>query len=242
VGLLAVILAAGTGTRLRPLTDATPKCLLDINGRALLDRLFEGLAAAGLGRAVIVTGHLSERVEAHLAEMPPPLDVMVVTNPAYRTTNNAASLAAACTEIGHEDFLLCDGDVIFSPNPLPALLAVNATCALTVDASVSDDAEAMKVELAPDGRVKRISKHLSAAASAGESIGLQKIGGEAVPLLWEILAPLVACAAATAYYEDAFQRLIDRGIRFGTARVAPGTWMEIDDAADLEAARRMFRT
>jgi hypothetical protein len=87
-GLLAVILAAGAGTRLRPLTDATPKCLLDINGRPLLDRLLEGLAAAGLERAVIVTGHLSERVEAHLADMPPPLDVMVVTNPVYRTTNN----------------------------------------------------------------------------------------------------------------------------------------------------------
>lgn len=241
-GLLAVILAAGVGMRLRPLTDDTPKCLLDVDGRPLLDRLFEGLAAAGLDRAVVVTGYLAERVEAHLAHTAPPLDVVVVTNDAFRTTNNAASLASARTTIGHEDFLLCDGDVVFSVNPVPALLAVDAACALTVDTSVSDDAEAMKVELAPDGRVKRISKSVSAAASAGESIGIQKIGGDAVPLLWEVLAPLVASEAATAYYEDSFQRLIDRGVRFGTSRVAPGTWMEVDDAADLEAARRMFRT
>jgi choline kinase len=238
--LLAVILAAGSGTRLRPLTDVTPKCLLEIARRPLLDRLLAALAEAGLGRAVIVIGHLSTRIEEHFATARPPLDVMLVRNSAYATTNNAASLAVARREIGADDFILCDGDVMVSVNPFPALIAAHAQCALAVDTSAPFDNEAMKVELAPDGHVTRISKQLSAAVSAGESIGLQKIGGGAAPILWDVLGPLVARDPARAYYEDAFQQMIDRGVRFETTPVASGQWAEIDDMDDLEEARRLF--
>ena len=99
----------------------------------------------------------------------------------------------------------------------------------------------MKVELRPDRSVARIGKTLTRDASAGESIGIQKVGGDAAALLWAVLDPLVARDAAHAYYEDAFQLMIDRGVCFGTVDVAPGSWIEIDDAADLAAARERFR-
>lgn len=235
MGLLAVILAAGSSTRLRPLTDRTPKCLLDIEGRPIIDRLLEALAAAGLRETVIVTGYLAERIDAHLAHVPPPLRVRLVRNDAYATTNNAASLLVAQPLIGGEDFVLCDGDVVFSASPLPALLASRESCALAVDPTSTDD-EAMKVALGPDQLVKRISKQLSAAVSAGESIGVQKVGGEGLRLLWDVLAEVVVRDGAHAYYEEAFQQLIDCGIRFGTSPVVPGTWTEIDRPMDLEAA------
>lgn len=237
---IAVILAAGSGTRLQPLTDTTPKCLLDVAGRPLLGRLLDGLADAGIRRAVIVTGHLADHIEAHLASAPPPLEVTTVTNHAYATTNNAASLAAARTVIGGQDLVLCDGDVLFSANPIPALLTSADDCTLLVDADSALDAEAMKVEVGPDGRVTRIDKQLGIETSAGESIGVQKIGGAALGLLWEEVESIVARDAARAYYEDAFQRMIDRGAAFGICRVAPDTWIEIDDAGDLERARRRF--
>jgi choline kinase len=237
---IAVILAAGTGTRLQPLTDTTPKCLLDVGGRPLLGRLLDRLADAGIRRAVIVTGHLADRIEAHLAAWPPPLEVTTVLNHAYATTNNAASLGTARTAIGGLDFVLCDADVLFSANPIPALLASADECTLLVDADSPLDAEAMKVELGPAGRVTRIHKQLDLETSAGESIGIQKIGGSPLGLLWEEIDAIVALDAATAYYEDAFQRMIDRGAVFGICRVAPGSWIEIDDAVDLERARRRF--
>jgi choline kinase len=237
---IAVILAAGTGTRLQPLTDTTPKCLLDVAGRPLLARLLGRLAEAGLERAVIVTGHLAGRIDAHLASAPPPLAVTTVMNHAYATTNNAASLGIARAAIGGQDFVLCDGDVLFSANPIPALLESAGDCTLLVDADSPLDAEAMKVELGPEGRVTRIHKQLSLETSAGESIGIQKIGGPALGLLWEEIDALVARDAARGYYEDAFQRMIDRGAVFGICRVAPDTWIEIDDAIDLERARRRF--
>jgi choline kinase len=236
----AVILAAGQGTRLQPLTCATPKCLIDIGGRPLLGRMLDALAAAGIEQAVVVTGHLAHRVDAYLAAHPPGLLVRAAHNRDYATTNNAASLAAARSAIGAGPFVLCDGDVIFSDSPLPALLAVADPCALAVDRRRPLGEEEMKVQVDSRGRVTRLSKRLEPLTSAGESIGIQKLGGPALPLLWDELDAVVRADAATAYYEDVFQRLIDRGIPFGTSDVAPGSWLEIDDRADLDAARRQF--
>jgi len=237
---LAVVLAAGQGTRLLPLTADTPKCLLDVGGRPLLDRLLAALAAAGLTRAVVVTGHRADRVDAFLAGTPPPLHVSTVRNAAYAATNNAASLAAARLAIGAESFVLCDGDVIFSDSPLPALLAAAEPCTLIVDRGASLADEEMKVQVAASGLITQLSKRLDPASCIGESIGVQKLGGPALPRLWDEVEAVVRADAAAAYYEDVFQRLIDSGVRFGTSDVATNGWMEIDDRADLDAARRRF--
>ena len=239
VTLIAVVLAAGCGTRLRPLTNTVPKCLLEVAGRTLIDRLCEAFVTAGLARAVIVTGHLSESVEAY-AQHRAPLDVTCVRNHRYATTNNAVSLAAAREPVGDAGIVLCDADVIFSTNPLRSLIGHPADCALAVDTSIGWNAEAMKVALRGDGTVRAISKGLTAGQSGGESIGLQKIGAAAAPLLWEMVAALSRSDPAAGYYEDAFQKMIDRGVEFGVVPVESGSWMEIDDAVDLAAARERF--
>jgi choline kinase len=237
---VAVILAAGTGHRLKPLTDGSPKCLVELGGRSILDRMLQAMADAGVQNAIVVTGHMADRIDAHLARSPRAIDVVTVKNPAYATTNNAVSLAAARSAIGGRSFLLCDGDVVFTRNPFPDLLASDVPCVVAVDAAAAFNAEAMKVELAADGRVVRLSKALEADRSAGESLGLQRIGGAALPRVWDALNDAIARDAARAYYEDAFQLLLDTGLRMRISSVAPGTCMEIDDAADLEAARRLL--
>jgi choline kinase len=166
--------------------------------------------------------------------------VRATHNRDYATTNNAASLAAARSVVDADSFVLCDGDVIFLESPLPALLAAADACALAVDRGRGLGEEEMKVQVDTAGRVTRLSKRVDPLASAGESIGIQKLGGPALPLLWDEVEAVVRADAATAYYEDVFQRLIDRGIPFGMSDVAPGSWLEIDDRADLDAARRRF--
>jgi choline kinase len=240
VTLTAVVLAAGSGRRLRPLTDRVPKCLIEVGGRTLVDRLLDGLATAGVARVVIVTGHLSDRVEAHVASRREGPHCECVRNPHFVTTNNAASLAAAREAIGGGGFLLCDGDLIVSADPLPDLMAHPGDCVLVVDPSVPWNEEAMKVSIGADRSVRRVSKHLSAGESGGESIGLQKIGQRAAPMLWDVLSAVLESDAASAYYEDAFQKMIDRGVKFETQPVVPGSWMEIDEAADLAEARARF--
>jgi len=240
VGPIAVILAAGTGTRLKPLTDASPKCLLDVGGRPILDRLLSALAEAGVPDAVVVTGHLADAIDAHLARARFGLTTVTVRNPAYASTNNAVSLAAARSAVGGREFVLCDGDVVFTANPFPALLASADRCVVAVDADAPFNAEAMKVELARDGRVRTLSKLLVEERSAGESLGMQRIGGDALSRIWDALDATIARDAVRAYYEDAFQQLLDRGLPMGISRVAAGTCMEIDDALDLEAAKTLL--
>lgn len=205
-----------------------------------MGRLLDAFSAAGVGRVILVTGYLASRVDEFLAASAWPFQTAVVRNKAFATTNNAASLAAARTLIGSDNFLLCDGDVVFSSSPIPALLASRDQCALVVDRNAALDHEEMKVQLGEDGRVTRISKLLSPAECAGESIGVQKIGGRAVAQLWDTLDRILPRRAADAYYEDAFQQLIDGGVPFGICPIASDAWMEIDDQADLEAARRRF--
>ncbi len=237
---LAVILAAGQGTRLLPLTIDTPKCLIDVGGRPLLGRMLDALAAAGIARAIVVTGHRAERVDAYLAATAQPLRVSTARNAAYATTNNAASLAAAREAIGGDAFVLCDGDVIVSGSPLSALLAAPEPCTLVIDRGASLADEEMKVQVNARGLVTRLSKRLDPQTSIGESIGVQRLGGPALTRLWDEVDAVVRADAATAYYEDVFQRLIDGGVRFGTSDVATEGWIEIDDMVDLAAARQRF--
>jgi choline kinase len=237
---LGVILAAGQGTRLLPLTANTPKCLIDVGGQPILGRMLNALETAGIERAIVVTGYRSEQVDAYLASRGRGPRVTTVRNDAYATTNNAASLAVARGAIGGDPFLLCDGDVIFSESPLPTLLAAAEPCTLVVDRGAELDGEEMKVQIDRHGLIARLSKRLVPAECAGESIGVQKLGGPHLTRMWDEVEAVVRADAATAYYEDVFERLIEGGVRFGTSDVATSVWMEIDSAADLDAARRRF--
>jgi choline kinase len=235
--LLAVILTAGRSRRLGPLTDHIPKCLLSLNGRPILGRLLGALAAVGVSRAVVVTGYLSDRIERFAATAPLPVEL--VRNEDYAGTNNAASLLAARDLLRGQPFVLCDGDVVFTASPLPALLASREPSTFAIDCGAADE-EAMKVAVGADGLVRKISKAIPLVDAAGESIGIQTIGGAALPLVWDAVATVVRSDAAGAYYEDALQLLIDDGVPFGTSTVAAGSWTEIDTPADLEAARRLL--
>jgi len=240
IALLAVILAAGTSSRLYPLTADIPKALLDVAGRTILDRMLDGLADAQISRVVVVTGYRGNRITAHLTETPRRIPVETVENAAFATTNNAASLLVARKATRGDAFVLCDGDVVFSANPFPSLVAAPDDSAIVVDRRAVLDEEAMKVVVDGGQRITRLSKQLDARTAAGESIGIQKIGGAALAAIWPVLDEVVGSRAASAYYEDAFQVLIDRGVPFGVTSIMAGTWREVDDATDLEAARALL--
>jgi choline kinase len=236
----AVVLVAGSSLRLRPLTDATPKCLLEVGGSTILDRLLERLADAGVTRGVLVTGYLAHRIEQHLDRSPPPLELTLAPNPDYATTNNAVSLLAARAHLGPGSLIVCDGDVVLHGDALHRLLSEPAPCALLVDGQTALGGEEMKVLLDEQGRVTRLSKALDPAASAGESIGIQKVDGAALDLLWPTLGDLVKSGKTQVFYEAAFQQMIDAGTLFRAVPITSDEWTEIDSLADLEDARARF--
>jgi choline kinase len=237
----AIILAAGSGTRLRPLTLDTPKCLLDVGGMTILARQLERLAAAGIRRAVVVTGYLTEAVSGHLRQYPPAgMEVRLAPNGDYATTGNCMSVLAARGLVDAGTIVLCDGDVVLTGDALCRLAAEPGGAALLLDTETRLAQEEMKAELDGKGNVRRLSKELDPAGCAGESIGIQKVGGAALPIFWATLESMRDAGDTQGYYEDAFQRMVNAGVTFRTVAIGHHEWTEIDDLADLEDARARF--
>lgn len=198
------------------------------------------MAAAGIPRAVVVTGYLAAQVEDHLHRNPPPVSVALAPNPDFATTGNCMSVLAARERVESRGIILCDGDVVLTGDALDRLAADPAQAALLLDVETALEGEEMKVQLDGPGNVRRLSKRLAPAESAGESIGVQRITGPALPILWATLESMREAGETQDYYEDAFQRMIQAGVTFRTVPIDHHEWTEIDDLADLEDARARF--
>lgn len=237
----AIILAAGSGTRLRPLTLTTPKCLIDVGGMTILARQLERLAASGIRRAVVVTGYLADEVMGHLQRHPPAgMEVRLAPNPDFAITGNCMSVLAARGQVDAAGIVLCDGDVVLTGDGLTRLTAESCPSALLLDVETPLADEEMKAEVDARGNVRRLSKQLEPSAAAGESIGIQKIGGPALGIFWATLEAMREAGDTQGYYEDAFQRMMQAGVIFRTVPIGHHEWTEIDDLADLEDARARF--
>lgn len=234
----AVILAAGVGSRLDSVTGGEPKVLTRVAGEPLIVRAIRLLARAGVTEAIVVIGYERERVRAALAGSPIP--VQFVVNPLYAETQTFFSLMLARPLVQDQPFLKLNGDVIFDQEVLDRLIASPASCAYAVDEHALLDDEAMKVELGDDGRVARVGKGLDARTSFGESIGIEKLSPPFSAALFEHMEAAASAGERALYYEDAFQRAMDEGVRFEPVSVGGLRWTEIDDAEDYARAMRLF--
>lgn len=235
-----VLLAAGQATRLRPLTDDRPKCLLEVAGRSILSRSVGQLVARGLERITIVDGYRGDMIRAALATGFPTVDFRFVRNDDYATTNNAWSLMlAGCSP--DEPLLLLDSDIVFEDAVLDLVLAHPAPdrLALRTEGEIGD--EEMKVRLGPGGRVVDLGKGLAPATAAGESVGIEVFSGGFVAALAPVLhRRLLVEQCLNEYYEDAFLEVIKAGWPVEIVDIAGLSCLEIDTAADLAAAQQEF--
>jgi choline kinase len=236
----AVILAAGRGTRLAPLTDDRPKPLVPVRGRPLLLRTLDRLADVGIrgGDVVIVTGYREDVLARVVAEggFTPTL----VSNPHFHDWQNFYSLLVARAAVGDDAFLELDGDVLFDGRLLPRVLAAPGPGVLAVDVRPDLDAETMKVAVA-DGVVAAVAKGLPPEGSFGEYIGVSRFDP---PLAGEVFAELARIereGLTGEYYEHALHRLARRGRGpLRTVDVSDCSALEIDDAHDLARAEAML--
>ena len=117
----ALLLAAGTGSRLAPLTNKMPKCLTKVNDTEILGSLINALHQNGFKRLVVVVGYFEEEIRNYLNNNSAGITIEYVVNSRYRTTNNIYSLWLA-REIVQEPFLLVESDLIFEPSLLNNML------------------------------------------------------------------------------------------------------------------------
>jgi choline kinase len=237
---VVLILAAGAGRRLAPLTDDRPKPMVEIDGEPILRRMLAGLAAAGFRHVAIVTGHRAELIDAFLDSNPSDLSIRRLWNPSYATTNTVGSFAFAGDALA-DGFCLLNGDLVFDPSVLVDLAVAGSGVHLVTDLDEPLGDEEMKVQVDDRGCAIQISKKLKAESCVGEFTGISRFDPPAAALMIEAARRLVSTGRADAYYEDAFN-LVAGSMEANLLPTRGRAWTEIDDLADYERAIGVVRS
>ena len=234
----AIILSAGQGTRLLPLTARSPKCTVALQGRALIDWQIDQLAACGIDDVVVVTGFGAEHVEEVLRRRTDGGGWKTVYNPFFEVADNLASCWMARTEM-NEDFFLLNGDTLFEPTVVQRLLdsPVNPVT-LATDHKAHYDDDDMKVQLA-GRRLSRVGKDLPRDQVDGESIGLMLFREEGPSLFREALERAMRRPGALGqWYLSVIGQMAQAG-HVWTQSIEGLDWAEVDYPLDLARAAKM---
>lgn len=240
----AILLSAGQGSRLLPLTAERPKCLIDFSGRSLIEWQVEMLARGGVKRIDVVTGFMTDMLEDHLAAIRDPrVEITVRFNPFYKVADNLGSCWIA-REAMRGDFLILNGDTLVSEEIVRRVQQGGADgegrpwpIAVTVDVKADGyDSDDMKVERADDGRLARIGKTLTAAQSNAESIGFLAFRGQGADLFREAVRRAMRTPEGVQHwYLKVIDTLAETG-QVGTVSIEGLDWAEVDFLNDIEAA------
>lgn len=235
----AVILAAGMASRLRPLTDKCPKCLLTVGTRSLLQRTVDSVRAAGVDDLTVVTGYREEMIRSFLTEHYPDMRLTFIQNDDYQTTNNIYSLWLARESVDGEAFLLLDSDILFEPAIVKRIAETEGT-ALAVNTHKLGEEE-MKVIVDDDNMVTEISKTLDISRALGESVGIEKIDADYSKALYRELAQMIEREnLVDIFYERAFERLIPQGYKFRAVNTTDLFSIELDTVEDFNQAKQLI--
>ena len=233
----AIILVAGVGWRLKPYTETTPKCLMEIGGKSLLRRYLDAFAALGVDEAVLVVGHLKEQIMAEASRGPAEVEVRFVTNEQF-TRGNILSLWHARHEFD-DDILIMDGDVLYPREMLARLIASPDSNAIAVDERYQDTGEEQKV-VCEDGWVVEVTKKIGSDPRVrGEAVGILRLSADAAEVLRGILEEFIETGKDSLEYEDALRELAAE-VPIGVVEVGDLPWIEIDFEEDLARAHEQI--
>jgi choline kinase len=216
-----VILAAGASTRLRPLTDSKPKCLLEVGGKALLKRTIENVHDAGVKKIAIVIGYRGEMIREFVKRHFPQTHIRFILNPNYTNTNNAYSLLLARRFLEKKEGNMCSGlilldsDIHFSSKLLPLFLSNPLHDCIAVRVSGEHSEEEIRVKVDGNGNIVLIGKETPLNETYGESIGIEMFSAETTTRLFTILEQRMRSGVGwTEFYEASFQEMINQGAQF----------------------------
>ncbi|MDO9512364.1 MAG: phosphocholine cytidylyltransferase family protein [Bacteroidales bacterium] len=237
----AVILAAGTASRLRPLTDTTPKCLLLIDNKSILERTIDNILANGINKLIIVTGYREEMIQGFANSNYPDLDIRFITNNVYESTNNAWSLMLALRELNGGNMLLLDSDILFDADIIKKLLHSGYRDCLALRASNQLGTEEIKVVSDSTGLMSAISKVVNPADASGESIGIELFSEATISILKQTIEKRMAEGKINEFYEASFEEMIQNHTPFYAVNINPSACMEIDTVEDLQTATKIMQ-
>ena len=229
-----VILAAGAGSRLKPLTDHMPKCLLKVGVKSILEMTIENLLATNNSEIIIVTGYLENKIREFIRERFPYLQITYIYNKLYASTNNIYSLWLAKDEVLGDDMMMLDSDIVFDERIISELQNSGYKNCLALKRHEVHDEE-IKVKTDAHGCVIEIGKEVNVSQAEGESIGIEIFGIEAITEIYFILdRKVVTEKEVNQFYEAAFQELSDNNLFI--VDTTEYFCMEIDTEEDLKIA------
>lgn len=234
----ALLLAAGTGSRLYPLTKDVPKCLTLVNEKSILERLITNLKQQGFKRLIIVTGYKKECIVDFLGNQTEGLSIEYIHNPFYQTTNNIYSLWLA-RNIINDPFVLLESDLVLETPLLdkmmyPGRMAVakmhsglNGTTVSVNDQNVVTEFQAGTTETYTDIRYKTVNIY------SFSEVSWSKVA--------EKLNQYISEGSVNSYYEIVFSKMVEeKSVFFEAISFDEEPWYEIDNINDLAEAEKLF--
>ena len=230
----AIILAAGASRRLLPLTAEKQKCLIDINGRTLLDQQLAILESYAINELVIVVGYKKELIFEAIESRWKEMNVTFIENDIFDKTNTLHSLWLTKAHLS-DDFIYFNADVLCHRDVVGRLLnSPNLSC-LAIDLKNCGEEE-VKVLLDDSGRIIEIGKEIDASIAAGEFIGIGKHGKSGNTKFIESLDSEIKHGNSNMFFEFALNKILDDH-DFQMIDVSDLPCIEIDFPEDLEIAR-----
>jgi L-glutamine-phosphate cytidylyltransferase len=234
----AIILSAGQGSRLGHLVDDRPKCLIDFNGRSLLDRQLDTLEANGVHEAVVITGFHDELVNQAIKRRSGGPKIRTVYNPFYKVADNTGSLFMAREELAG-DCLVWNGDTLVSRELMRRVVSNDqAGICVTIDRKQAYDEDDMKV-VEDGGRLKAIGKRLPLETVNAESIGLLAFRSGGAEQFREAIERAIRTPEGTTIWYLRVIHQVAQGADVWTLDINGEEWGEVDFPPDVDAARAL---
>ncbi len=235
-----IILAAGKGTRLRPLTKKIPKTLVKVKNKELIKIILNSLDKKFISEVLIVVGYKFEKIKKVVGQKYKGIKVKYLYNPLFFKTNSTYSMWLASPLIKN-NIIIINADTIFDKKILNFLIKSKYENALSVDDNIKLPlpAEAMKVTL-KNKKIIDVSKKIKKEKTHGDAIGLYKFNKNGVKHLKKKLDKLVIINNTKNLFTLAVKNML-KTVNIYSVSTMKKKWIEIDDLKDLKNAKKLFK-
>ncbi len=239
----ALILAAGYGKRLRPITDTMPKAMVKVNGNPLLFSTLNNLTEIGIKEIGIVVGHMADYIKTHIGNCWNGANISYYENARYFETNNVVSLYEA-SSFFDDDTLMLECDIYYEKTILKQLINAEGDCNILVSPFNEETMDGTIIHVNGDRALELILGKWQAEgfdyANMKKTVNMYYFTQEFAQKYMSLIGWYVKNMSENSYYEKVLGSLMylrESDIR--AVEIPENTWCEIDDADDLERASKM---
>lgn len=240
----ALILAAGFGKRLQPITNTIPKSMVEVNGTPLLVNAINNLTDLGIKDIGIVVGHMADYIKGRIGNKYNGAEITYYENPRYLETNNIVSLYKAI-DFCNDDMLMLECDIYYHREMLEPLIAGTGECSILVSPFNSETMDGTVIRVDGDCAKELILGKWQGKdfnyTDTRKTVNMYRFSKEFAAKYMPLIKWYVENMGEDSYYEKVLGSLMYlRECDMRIVEVPEEMWCEIDDADDLERAREKF--